>query len=123
MNKTIICGILTKEPEKVDGQQLCKLSVAVKNKFKNKDGEYESEFFNVAVWNSLSDNCIKYLHKGSKVLVVGEHHHRSYEKDGVRKYICEIVAHEVEFLSTPQKKDDKEEAYKLEPIDDDGLPF
>lgn len=121
MNRIVISGNLTKEPEKVDGQQLCKLSVAVKNNFKNKDGEYESEFFNVAVWNKLHENCIKYLHKGSKVLVVGESHTRSYEKDGVKRYIHEIIAHEVEFLSTP-KKEEKEEP-KYQPIDDDGLPF
>ena len=117
MNKVIICGNLTKEPEKVKDQDLCKLSVAVKNNFKNKDGNYDSEFFNVVVWNKLHENCMKYLHKGSKVLVIGEHRHRGYEKDEIKKYVCEILAHEVEFLTTPKKKDDEPKYYPIEESD------
>jgi single-strand DNA-binding protein len=118
MNKIIIIGHLTKEPQKVDNQDLCKLVVAVKNNFKNQDGEYGSEFFNVAVWNKLHENCMKYLNKGSKVAIIGEHRHRFYEKDGVRKSVCEIVAHEIDFLSTPKKEDDEP---KYIPIDENDI--
>ena len=118
MNLVFIIGNLTKEPEKVEGQKLCKLSVAVKNKFKNQDGNYDSEYFNVVVWNTLHEHCMKYLHKGSKVAIVGEHRHRSYEKDGIKRYVCEIVAHEIEFLSSPQKKDDEP---KYTPIDEKDI--
>lgn len=115
MNKIIIIGTLTKEPQKVENQDLCKLSVVVRNNFKNQDGEYGSEFFNVAVWNKLHENCMKYLTKGSKVAIIGEHRQRFYEKNGVRKSVCEIVAHEIDFLYNPKKSDD-EPVYT--PIDD-----
>ena len=119
MNNILLIGNLVKEPEKVDGQELCKLNIAVRNKYKNKDGEYDSEFFNIAVWNKLHENCMKYLHKGSKIAVSGELHIRHYEKDGVKKYIPEIVAHEVEFCFTPQKNED----VKMTPIDEDDWQF
>lgn len=116
MNSVVITGYLTKDPEKVDGQALCKMTVAVKNNYRNKDGEYDSEFLNVAVWNRLHEHCMKYLSKGSKVLVAGELHIRNYEKDGVKKYVTEIVAHDVEFLSTKQEP-------KMTPINEEDLPF
>ena len=123
MQIMLLVGNLTKEPEKVDGQELCKLTMAVRNNYKNKDGEYESEFFNIIVWNKLHESCMKYLHKGSKIAVIGREQNRSYEKDGQKRYVHEVVASEVEFLSSPQKKEEKQECYKLEPITDEGLPF
>ena len=69
------------------------------------------------------------MKKGSKCGVVGSIQTRSYEaNDGTKKYVTEIVADEVEFISTKNadsvdsKKDD-EEVTKLEPIDDNDLPF
>ena len=123
MQIVLLIGNLTKEPEKVDGQELCKLTMAVRNNYKNKDGEYDSEFFNIAVWNKLHENCVKYLHKGSKIAVIGREQNRSYDKDGQKRYVHEIVASEIEFLSTPQKKEENQEIPKYEPIDDDELPF
>lgn len=119
MQIMLLVGNLTKEPEKVDGQELCKLTMAVRNNYKNKDGEYESEFFNIIVWNKLHESCMKYLHKGSKIAVIGREQNRSYEKDGQKRYVHEVVASEVEFLSSPKK----DEEPKMKPIDDDSLPF
>lgn len=114
-------GNLIKDPEKIEGQNLCRLSIAVRNNYKNKDGEYDSEFFNLSVWNKLHENCMKYLQKGSKISFIGELHIRSYEKDGIKKYMPEIIVQEIEFLSSIQKKE--EEPQKMTPIDDDSLPF
>ena len=115
-----MCGCLTKDPEKVDGQDLCKLNIAVKNSYKNKEGNYDSEFFNLVVWNKLHETCMKYLSKGSRILVTGELHNRSYEKDGQKKYLTEIIVKELEMLPSVRKQ---EEPQKMTPIDVDSLPF
>lgn len=105
MNISYLIGNLTKEPEKVEGnsKSLCKLNLAVSENYTDKDGNRPVHFFNVAVWGVLADNCMKFLHKGSKICVVGKLNPREYEKDGQKKYVMEIVATEIEFLNTPKK--------------------
>ena len=130
MNKVILLGNLTKDPElKTTTNELSvvKFTLAIPRKFKNAQGEKEVDFLNVVAWRTLADNCGKYLKKGSKCSVVGTVQNRSYEaQDGTKRYITEIVAEEVEFLSTAPKKEEtniKESEPELTPIDDDSLPF
>lgn len=130
MNITMLVGNLTKDPEMIQGtdKPLCKLNIAVRENYTKEDGSRPSQFFNVAVWGKVGESCGKFLKKGSKVAVVGKIQNRSWEdKDGNKKYAIEIIASEIEFLSTPKKEEaeakslTEEQAYK--PIDDDGLPF
>ena len=131
MNKCILIGNLTKDPElstTSNGIAVCRFSIAVGRKFANAGGERETDFFNIIVWRSVGENCHKFLKKGSKVGVVGNIQSRSYDAtDGTKRYVTEIVAEEVEFLSTKsadeQPKSSSDEVSKLQPIDDDGLPF
>lgn len=121
MNKVVLIGNLTKDPDLTttsNGISVCKLNMAVQRKFQNKDGEYDVDFFNVIVWRGQAENCTKWLNKGSKVSVIGSIQNRSYEnKDGVKQYITEIVAEEVEFL-TNKKMGEKNS--KAEPSGEDG---
>ena len=131
MNKCILIGNLTKDPELTttsNGVAVCRFSIAVSRRYANSDGERETDFLNIVVWRNLGENCHKFLKKGSKVGVVGNIQSRSYDAtDGSKRYVTEIVAEEVEFLSTKtaddQPKSSSEEVSKLQPIDDDGLPF
>lgn len=133
MNKAILIGNLTKDPEistTTNGISVCRFTVAISRKYANSEGERETDFINVVVWRTLADNCHKFLRKGSKVAVVGNIQNRSYDAtDGTKRYITEVVAEEVEFISTrntdSETKDEpkKEAVTKLQPIDDDGLPF
>ena len=131
MNKCILIGNLTKDPELTttsNGVSVCRFAIAVSRRYSNADGERETDFLNIVVWRSLGENCHKFLKKGSKVGVVGNIQSRSYDAtDGTKRYVTEIVAEEVEFLSTrtqdEQPKGSSEEVAKLQPIDDDGLPF
>jgi single-strand DNA-binding protein len=131
MNKCILVGNLTKDPELTttsNGVAVCRFAIAVSRRYANADGERETDFLNIVVWRSLGENCHKFLKKGSKVGVVGNIQSRSYDaQDGSKRYVTEIVAEEVEFLSTKQSDDQpksaSEEVAKLQPIDDDGLPF
>ncbi len=145
MNKVILVGNLTRDPELVttnNGISLCRFSLAVQRKFTSSDGEREADFINIVVWRGQADNCYKYLKKGSKAGVVGTLQTRSYDgNDGTKKYATEVVAEEVEFLSSKSSSSEEYSASpeapaagskstgktdivsKFEPIDDDNLPF
>lgn len=131
MNKCILIGNLTKDPEITttsNGVSVCRFTLAVTRRFANSEGERDTDFISIVAWRALADNCHKFIKKGSKVAVVGNIQSRSYDAtDGTKRYVTEIVAEEVEFLNTRmqdgQVSDRKEDVTKLEPIDDDSLPF
>nr|DAS38427.1 MAG TPA: Single strand binding protein [Caudoviricetes sp.] len=133
MNKVILTGNLTRDPELHEtaaGKSVLKFDIAVNRGFKDADGNYITDFFNVSVWGDKGVNCGRYLFKGSKVGVVGRLQNRTYkDKEGNNRIVTEVVAEDVEFL-TPKRKDVEPEEVtrvkkmrpELEPIDDD-LPF
>lgn len=137
MNKVILIGNLTKDPEfstTNNGISLCKFTLAVQRKYASSDGEREVDFINIVVWRGQADNCYKYLKKGSKASVVGSIQTRSYDAtDGTKRYVTEVVADEVEFLNSktsgdlaqiePSKK--QELLQNLTPYEkiDGSLPF
>jgi single-strand DNA-binding protein len=128
MNNAIIIGRLTKAPEMrstQSGTSVCSFTVAVDRRFKNQNGEKETDFIPVVVWRGLADNCGRYLSKGSQVGVSGRIQTRNYEaQDGSKRYITEIVADEVQFLSTKSKEHDEEVPEGFVVVDDgDDLPF
>ena len=143
MNKVILVGNLTRDPELItttNGVSLCRFGLAVQRRFAGQDGEREADFFNIVVWRGQADNCYKYLKKGSKCGIVGSLQTRSYDaQDGTKRYSTDVVAEEVEFLSTKGSSNSEESfepaetgskstgksdiVNKFEPIDDDNLPF
>ena len=128
MNKVILSGNLTKDPESQttsSGITVCRFTLAVQRKFSNANGEKETDFINIVTWRTLAENCIKYLSKGKKVAVVGAIQTRSYDaQDGTKRYVTEIMAEEVEFLS-PSEKQETEKMKKLDEseINKEDLPF
>ena len=132
MNKVILIGNLTKDPEistTSNGVSVCRFALAVTRRYTNANGDREADFINIVVWRALADNCHKFLKKGSKAAVVGTLQSRMYDAtDGTKRYVTEVVADEVEFISTKnsdntEAKREEEEVTKLEPIDDNDLPF
>ncbi len=135
MNKVYLIGNLTRDPEVSEttgGVPYCRFSIAVNRNFTNADGNREADFFNIIVWRGQAEPCGRFLKKGSKIALVGSLQNRSYEdKDGVKRTVTDIVASEVEFLTTNRSEDDvqdvkpvKKERLSLEPIDNDNdLPF
>ena len=122
MNISFLVGNLIKDPQKVEGVQktLCKISLAVNENY-TKDGERPVQYFSVSVWGKLAENCLKYLKKGSKITVIGKLQNRSWEDEkGIKRYAQEIVANEIEFVSTPKEKEQVPEA--CEPVEEQ-LPF
>lgn len=135
MNKVYLIGNLTRDPElstTSSGISVCRLSIAVSRRFSNTDGARETDFFNVTAWRGTADNCAKFLKKGNKIAVSGSIQTRNYEKqDGSKGFAVDIIADEVEFLSS--KNDGSTEGgatvgnsspvADLQPINDDNLPF
>ena len=134
MNKVILVGNLTKDPELSEtpsGVAVCKFSLAVSRDYTNAEGNRDTDFFNITVWRGRAENCGKYLKKGNKVAIVGSLQNRSYEdKDGIKRNVTDVIANEVEFL-TPKQSGQEEESVvsvtrqrpQLEAIDDNRLPF
>lgn len=149
MNKIILIGNLTKDPELTQTSNdisVCRFSLAVGRKFANQDGERETDFFNIIAWRQLGEICHKYLKKGNKAAVNGSLQVRKYQaKDGTEKTMVEVVAEDVEFLTPKNAQNNGEnegykerkpqsnkstgrankvtDLYDYVPEDDDDLPF
>ena len=138
MNKAMIIGNLTRDPElrtTASGISVCTFTVAVTRPFKRD----ETDFLPVVTWRGLAENCSKFLAKGRKVGVSGHIQTRQYDdKNGVRRYVTEIIADDVEFLSpkgeggAPRSQDVPppddaglfgDEQSDFEPLDDEQMPF
>jgi len=111
INKCIFIGNLTKEPEgrtTPNGVAVTTFTIAVNRRFKDQNGEAQTDYINIVTWRATAENCAKYLTKGSKVAIVGALQNRSYEaQDGTKRYITEIIADEVQFLNTKTARSDR----------------
>lgn len=130
MNKVILIGNLTKDPEittTTNGISVVRFTLAISRRFTNAEGEREADFINIVAWRGLAENAHKFLRKGSKAGVVGAMQTRSYDAaDGTKRYVTEVVADEIEFLNTrsgDEPRRENNDISKLEPIDDSDLPF
>ena len=136
MNKVILVGNLTRDPELTEtptGVSVCRFAIAVSRDYASASGTRETDFFNITVWRGRAENCGKYLKKGNKVAVVGSLQTRSYEdKDGIKRNVTDIIASEVEFLTPKTAQGENEEVPvvsarrerpQLVEVDDNQLPF
>lgn len=127
MNKVYLIGNLTRDPELNEtpsGVSVCRFSIAVNRDYKTENGERIADFFNITTWRNQAETCGKFLKKGSKVAIVGSLQNRTYEdKEGVKRTVTDIVANEVEFLSSNQAEEKPTEKPKLEEVDDSDFPF
>ena len=107
MNRLTIIGNLTRDPETrttPSGSNVCSFTVAVNRRGRrdNQNGfQPEADFFRVSAWNQLGENCQKFLAKGRKVCVVGPVSVHTYQgNDGQTRASLEVMANDVEFLSS-----------------------
>ena len=105
MNKIILCGRLTKDPEVRYSQgatptAVARLSLAVNRKWK-REGEPDADFFNCTAFKGQAEFIEKYLKKGSKVLISGRVQNDNYtNKDGQKVYAVNIMIEEIEFAES-----------------------
>ena len=102
MNKVILIGRLTRDPELrtiSTGNATTSFTIAVNRNFTNQNGEREADFINCVAWRKQAENIAKYCTKGSQVAVEGRIQTRSYDaQDGTKRYVTEIIADNVTFL-------------------------
>ncbi len=106
MNKVIIMGRLTRDPEVRYSQgenaiAIAKYSVAVDRRNVRQDAEQTADFINVTAFGKGGEFAEKYLHRGTKVLVTGRLQTGSYtNKDGVKVYTTDVIAEDQEFAES-----------------------
>ena len=125
MNKIFLIGNLTRDPELSETQSgiaVCRFAIAV-NRRRTSEGEPQADFFNITAWRGLAESVARYCKKGNKVAVTGSVQIRQYEaNDGTKRTSVDVVADEVEFLS-PKAQEATGAKGRLEPIEDDDIPF
>lgn len=104
MNKVILIGRLTKDPElRYTGSNtpVATFSLAVNRSFTNQNGEREADFINCVVWRKLAETVKNYLSQGSQVAVEGRIQTRNYDdQNGQRRYVTEVVVENIDFVGT-----------------------
>ena len=139
VNKAILMGRLTKDPElkyTTSNIAVCSFSIAVDRRFVKAGEQRQTDFFNIVAWRNNADFICKHFSKGQMIHICGSLQTRTWDDaNGVRHYATEIVADEVSFCGErtsgnsagasgfgniePQLPDDG-----FMPIDaDDDLPF
>lgn len=132
VNRFVGVGRLTHDPElkhTPNGVAVASFNIAVDRQFKSANGEKETDFIPVITWRGLAENCGRYLSKGKMVAVEGRLQIRTYEKDGQKRTVAEIVADNVQFLSPKSENGSTgapasipAELEEIPPLDDD-IPF
>ncbi|MCX7696018.1 MAG: single-stranded DNA-binding protein [Caloramator sp.] len=107
MNKVILIGRLTKDPElrftAGSGIAVATFTVAVDRNYVSQSGQKEADFIPVICWRKLAENVANNLGKGRLVAVSGSIQTRKYQaQDGSTRYVTEVVAEEVKFLDWPK---------------------
>lgn len=137
MNKVILIGNLVDDPKTsvtANGITKCTFRLATQRRYSNpQTGQREADFHSIVVWRQLAELCARYLAKGRKCAVEGTIQYRSYDaRDGGKRYVTEIVAESVEFLTGRQQGAEQavqtgggyaQESGFVPADDDDEFPF
>ena len=105
MNKVVLMGRLTKDPEvrytQTNNTLVASFSLAVNRRFARQGEERQADFINVVAWSKTGEFCSKYFKKGQQVGVIGRIQTRNWEDDqGQKHYVTEVVAEEAYFADS-----------------------
>lgn len=131
MNRTVLVGRLTKNPElryTQNGKAVASFTIAVNRPFKNQNGENEADFINCVSWGKQAENLANYMSKGSQIGVDGRIQTRTYDnQEGKRIFVTEVLAENITFLESrkenqPSEKNAKDQGQPMD-VSDQDLPF
>ena len=135
MNKVVLIGRCTKNPDLKytpgNGTAVTTITLAV-DKYNSQTKKNEADFISVVIWGKQAENTANYMSKGSQMAISGRIQTRSYDaKDGTKRYITEVVAQEVSFLSrgsgTQSNGNNQDFGQGFDedimPVDDGDIPF
>ena len=105
VNKVILIGRLGKDPEvrhNDSGTIVANFPIATSETYKDAKGEKKetTDWHNIVMWNQIAEIAEKYLKKGSLVYLEGKLKTRSWEKDGVTRYMTEVICNNMQMLGT-----------------------
>ncbi|MCF8307556.1 MAG: single-stranded DNA-binding protein [Bacteroidales bacterium] len=142
INKVILIGNLGADPEVKhleSGNAVANLPIATTEYYRDKDGNRQerTEWHRIVLWRRLAEIAEQYLHKGDQIYIEGRLQTRSYEKDGVTKYITEVVGNNMTMLGKKSSSGEQQsaaspsgtresspqEGQAEEAAGDDDLPF
>ena len=126
MNKVILLGRLTKDPEtrytQTNNTQVTSFSLAVNRRF-TKEGQPSADFINVIAWSKTAEFVSKYFKKGQQVSIVGRLQTRTWEdENGQKRYVTEVVAEEAYFADS-KKEENTPAQEQFEITNSSDLPF
>ena len=117
MNKVIMMGRLTRDPEVryggANNTAVAHFSLAVDRRYK-RDGQPEADFFNCTAFAKTAEFVEKYLHKGTKVVLDGELRNNNYNLNGNKQYAVQIVVNSLEFAESKGSQQDSQNENKNE---------
>ena len=120
MNKFIGIGNLVRDVElrqTSNGTSYLFNTIAIRNNYKNANGEYDSEFINIQVWRSTAEYLSKYAGKGMRIAIEGRLTTRTYEReDGTKGYSTEVICDSVELLGNRRQQEETQTEEKQEDI-------
>lgn len=126
MNKVILSGRICSDIELKNtqsGTSVCSFRLAVQRRFKNAEGNYDADFISCVAWRSNADFISKYFSKGDPIELGGSLQARTYEKDGQKVYITEVVLDEAGFVLAKKEGNNSKgtETVAYTPPDDFGF--
>ena len=114
MNKVQLVGRLTKDPEMKltsNQTQYCNFTIAVDRRFKDANGQRQTDFINCVAWKQTAVFIQKYFGKGSRIGIAGSIQTRTYDdQEGQKHFITEVLAEEAEFVESASKADATQQA-------------
>ena len=110
MNKVILMGRLTRDPEtrytQTNNTVVSSFSLAVNRRFARQGEERQADFVNIVAWSKLGEFCSKYFKKGQQVGVIGRLQTRTWDDDkGTKHYVTEVIAEEAYFADSKRDGD------------------
>ena len=140
MNKVILMGRLTRDPEvrytQTNNTLVASFSIAVNRRFTRPGEERQADFVNIVAWSKLGEFCSKYFKKGQQVGIIGRLQVRNWEDEqGQKRYVTEVVAEEAYFADSKREGTDTSSfentfgsnvassSPEFEVTSDDDLPF
>lgn len=141
MNKIILLGRLTKDPEIVRSSKetmIGRFTIAVPRKYVKEGEERKTDFINIVTFGKLTEFAGKFFKKGQQVLVTGRLEINSYEdENNEKRYSTQVICEELDFADSKKEENNTEESNKYEELyenvtftepnndnrNDDDLPF
>ena len=130
MNKVILMGRLTKDPEvrytQTNNTLVASFTLSVNRRFVKQNEERQADFINVVAWSKIGEFCSKYFKKGQQVGIIGRIQNRTWDDDqGKKHYMTEIIAEEA-YFADGKKENSTQVDNDLSDFgisSDDDLPF